>query len=124
MKLATLQKEEPEAYPRYVQTTLCKTPVQVFVNSGNTLCTAISLATLKRVGLNIHDLEPMAPKTVGTADAQHWMRIHGQASRIKFGIQGCSKTFTLRPLVIEGLSNDVNLSGPFLCLQKANLDFE
>lgn len=33
-------------------------------------------------------------------------------------------TFTLRPLVIEGLSNDVNLSGPFLRLQKAKLDFE
>lgn len=89
------------------------------IDSGNLWKTIISPSFLRTMGYTRKDLRPVPGLTkLGTAKKGADLRILGQLKHtvlLQFAHHGTS--FRLRPVVVEGLSMDMNISGPFL---KAN----
>lgn len=69
LQLATLQEQDSAAYPCLVQGIRYHQPVEVFVNSGNTLGNVISPALFRRIGYTSANLEQLPIQAVGTAHA-------------------------------------------------------
>ena len=121
--LATLHSEEAEAaqdYCRYVHVHVGETSCSALVDSGNVWRNAISAKFMKKLGLTTDDLRPLSTKTIGTAKTGASLTVLGEVKtslRLKLG-GGTDKTFKTRPVVIQGLSMPLNISGPFLKLHK------
>ena len=122
--LAQLQGEQPDTFPRFARGRVNSTRVDLFVDSGNTLGSAISPELFHRLGFTEGaDLTPSKVKAVRTADKKHRMAVLGRAPRITIRLDGCRKKMSFTPLVLPGLAHDVNLSGPFLRSQGVKYDF-
>ncbi len=86
------------------------------VDSGNTWRTAISTAMANRMGLKSSNLRPVpGVTTVQTAKSGDGLRLLGETRKlISIRIGEHPTAFKCRPVVLDGLSMAVNLSGPFL----------
>ena len=84
------------------------------MDSGNTYRTAISRQFMKKIGLTESDLMPVKAK-VKTAAEGSTVRALGETKKpLTLQFEGCDKIFQVRPVVLENLSMDLNISGPFL----------
>lgn len=86
------------------------------IDSGNLWRTIISPAFLRRLGYAKTDLRPVPGLTkIGTAKKGANLVILGQLRHylpLRFGAEG--EVFKVQPVVVEGLTMDMNISGPFL----------
>jgi hypothetical protein len=70
---------------------------------------------LKKLGMGPEDLQPLSISKIQTAKTGASLEIMGELKqRIYLQLGGCETRFRCRPVVVRGLTNDLNLSGPFL----------
>jgi len=87
------------------------------IDSGNTWRSAISLNLCQRMGIQQEDIEPIpGPTTIGTAKTGSSLTPTGQLRRpLTLTIKNLpGVTYKIKPIVIDNLSMDMNLSGPWL----------
>ena len=109
-------------FPRYCPARINGIHVFAFMDSGNCLPNVISEEFAKRLGFEREQLK-LVPKlqSVGTAKATSELTVLGTTPRaLKLRLGGSQRRISFRPLVIEGLAMDVNLSGPFM--RRARID--
>ena len=109
-------------FPRYCPVRINGVHTFAFMDSGNCLPNVISEDFSSRLGFQRKDLKPI-PKLqrVGTAKASSHLTVLGTTpSALKLRLGGSQRKISFRPLVIENLAMDVNLSGPFM--RRARID--
>jgi len=88
------------------------------IDSGNTWRSAISLQALRKLGLSRKDITPLPPgqDKVGTASKSSSLHVLGEVTHaLKLSIPGHADTsYRFRPIVIDQLAMDINISGPWL----------
>ena len=85
------------------------------IDSGNCLDNALSLDLFHQLGLNKNHLEPYHIPRVGTARKGTHLNIKGRLKHpLTFAVGTKGQTLKIRPVVIEGLSMGLNISGPLL----------
>ena len=86
------------------------------VDSGNLVGNAMSWDFAQRMGLREEDLEQDSQfQAVNTAKKNSPMKILGRPKkRLRLRLAGLGCTFFTKPLIIQGLSMNFNLSGPFM----------
>ena len=103
-----------------MQCSLNGVPTFGFIDGGNRFAEVISPEMMRQIGLTTRDLEP-TQRVVSTAKQGAHLKILGRVrSRIPLKFVGCSKTFFIRPYVVERLAMGFNISKPFL--SKHNVD--
>ena len=76
---------------------------------------ALSLDLFHQLGLNKNHLEPYHIPKVGTARKGTHLNIQGRLKHpLTFAVGTKGQTLKIRPVVIEGLSMGLNISGPYL----------
>ena len=87
------------------------------IDSGNCLENALSLDLFRQLGLTKNHLEPYHIPRVGTARKGTHLNIKGRLKHpLTFMVGTRGQTLKIRPVVIEGLSMGLNISGPYFCL--------
>ena len=85
------------------------------IDSGNCLENALSLDLFHQLGLTKNHLEPYHIPRVGTARKGTYLNIKGRLKHpLTFIVGTRGQTLKIRPVVIEGLSMGLNISGPYL----------
>ena len=114
-------KLRPEDYRHSVPVTLpTKTGqpmvVTAMVDSGNVWTNVMSAKLFGQLGYDEADLEPVPGRqTCATAKAGASLKILGRFKKpLRLQLGGLNTRFKDRPVVLEGLSMDLNLSGTFL----------
>ena len=92
--------------------------VNSFLDSGNTVGNALSERQLKVLGIDKNSLEPFHCK-IRTARRNTFLHVLGRVKTdLHLRFAGSETVFKTRPLVIQGLAMDLNLSLPFLVENK------
>ncbi len=93
--------------------------VRVLVDSGNLVGDLVSKAFADRMGL------PYRPdsRPIATASTEGQLMGVGECEPLQLKIRGLDPVFTVRPLVVEGLSRDMNVGRDFLGRNKCVLAF-
>ena len=86
------------------------------VDSGNLWCNVINVRLLHHLGYDINDLEPLpGRKACGTAKEGAEMKVLGRLRQpIRLQLGDHRTKFRDRPVVLDGLSMSMNISGTFL----------
>ena len=103
-------------YRAYCPIKLGSMSTHALVDSGNSVGNAMSWSFAQELGLREEDLEPdpRLPE-VNTAKKNASMRVMGRPKRkLVLRIGGLQTKFSVKPLVIDGLSMAFNMSGPFM----------
>jgi hypothetical protein len=75
----------------------------------------MSKQLLKKLGLGPDDLQPLTISKIQTAKMGASLEIMVELKqKIYLQLGGCQTRFRCRPIVVGGLTHDMNLSGPFL----------
>jgi hypothetical protein len=70
---------------------------------------------LKKLGLGHNDLQPLSISKIQTGKMGASLEILGELkTRVQLRLGGCKTLFRCQPVVVRGLTHDLNLSGPFL----------
>ena len=102
-------------YRAFVNVGLGNSSIAALVDGGNLWRTAISARLFRQLGFSDADLQPIAQKECGTAKKGQGLTVLGELRRSLHVTLGRHATkFRLRPVVIEDLSHDMNLAGPWL----------
>ncbi len=102
-------------YGPYVTVRVNDYPCTAMVDSGNLWRTVLSKKFADRIGLTQDQLRPISVTHLGTAKEGAAMRVLGETKKpVTLRMGGVALSFRLRPLVVDGLSMDMNISGPFL----------
>ena len=93
------------------------------IDSGNLCCNVISSAFATKLGLSKNDLEPIKGfSQINTAKKQASLAVLGRPKRPLYISLGPSRTKIFFPcVVLENLSMEINISGPFLQKHKMDL---
>jgi hypothetical protein len=104
--------------PMSIGGVICK----AMVYSGNLWKNVLSLDFLHKLGLTGDDLREVPEiQEVGTAKSGTGLKVVGELKtpiHLRFG--GCATRFKCRPVILEGLSMLLNVSGPFLAQFRIN----
>ena len=97
--------------------------IKAIVDSGNSVTagTAISGALHKRLLIGFSQIK--TKKTVKTAGSQV-LNVLGVSNELKLYIKGVNKVFSIKPIVIEGLSDKLNIGRKWLAQHNASLSFK
>ncbi len=88
---------------------------RALVDSGNIWRSAISAQFAKEIGLQDKDLQPATVNTVGTAKKGAHLKILGEPKKtLVLRVVGTESAYPFQPIVVEGLSMPINLSGPWM----------
>ena len=92
------------------------------IDSGNTWRTVISPSYASTLGIDCtKDLKPLSMKTIGTAQKGGQMKILGETkNNYHITFSPSATKFKFKPVIVEGLSMPINISGPFL--RRHNID--
>jgi hypothetical protein len=103
-------------YHRYLPIKVNGRRAAALVDSGNIWRSAISRQFFESLGLTTgQDLVPMKVKTIGTAKKGAYLKLLGQSKKsLQLCTEDSDTVWSFRPVVIEGLAMEVNLSGPWL----------
>ena len=122
-----IRSEVPElrlntVFPRHCPVKLNGLPFLALLDSGNLCCNVITLGTLKKLGKGLSEVEKIEDlKQIGTAKQGATLKVLGVLKEpIDLQFAKIPKSFKTRPLVCEGLTMDINISGPFM--RKIGLD--
>ncbi len=106
----------------YVSIQLNKIPFLALVDSGNLWRNAVSESVAKKLGFRREDLRSLEVTRIATAKQNATLKVLGELPHDVTLLLGTHQTpIRTKPIVIEGLSMDVNLSGPFLQNQRIDL---
>jgi len=106
---------EKDPCPLYLPCHLGKLFLHAYVDAGNTFACVISERLMKQLQLKEEDLEPLNHVAVGTADENTKLKLKGQLkTSLTLRPSGTNLKFKIRPVVVQDLAMDLNLSGPFL----------
>ena len=115
MKVASVEGQT-KTYHRHLAVEIDGQPCAAFVDGGNVFHSVISEKFFRRLG-DVH-LSRMELDSVGTASDKARLKVLGKVDRpLKLRIAGRELAFKFQPVVVQGLSMDVNIGGPFM---KAN----
>ena len=93
----------------------CVTTCIALVDSGNTWTNCISLELLNKLGYDVDELESVTGGRCKTAKKGAEMRVLGRVKKpIRIQLGDMKTKFKDRPMVLEGLSMNYNISGNFL----------
>ena len=112
--MAHLASIKPDDYHSYVSCTLGNRPCRALVDSGNLFRNVISENFFLSLGFTQKDLNPMQVATIASARSDAPLEVLGEAPPLTLRFPKVKNTFSTRPVVLKGLSHDVNISGPFL----------
>jgi hypothetical protein len=115
--IASLSEEDTAAanYCKYISCRLGKLSVPALLDSGNVCQNMMSEQLLKKLGMGPKDLQPLFLSKIQTAKMGASLEIMGELKqRIYLQLGGCETRFRCRPVVVRGLTHDLNLSEPFL----------
>lgn len=85
------------------------------VDSGNTFRNVISPQMLHKFGYSHKDLRPLPVTQVGTARKGSHLKVLGELRpNLQVRLGRYKHAFKMRPVVVEGLSMDMNISLPYL----------
>ena len=102
-------------YRAFVNVGLGNTSTPALVDGGNLWRTAISARLFRKLGYNQDDLRPIGLTECGTAKKGQGLTVLGELRHSLYITLGRHATkFRLCPVVIEDLSHDMNLAGPWL----------
>ena len=102
-------------YRSYLPVRVGNTIAYGLIDSRNCLENALSLDLFRQLGLKNHHLEAYYLPRVGTARKGTHLNIKGRLRHpLTFHIGTKGQSLQLRPVVIEGLSMGLNISGPYL----------
>jgi hypothetical protein len=105
----------PDRYCRYVPVTFDAVSCTALVDSGNVWRNAISDTFLTRLGLDLDDLRPLPQTKVRTAKDGADMIVLGETKKpLQMRLGNLQSKFSFRPVVLQGLGMNINISGPFL----------
>ena len=92
------------------------TPVMAIPDSGNSWVSAVSKDFYLKLGLELKDIEPMKTTRVGTANEEAHLKVLGKPKQSLFlQVKGLGpEHFPFRPIVVEKLAMDVNISKSFM----------
>ena len=112
----TAEEKSAPGYCKYLGIRLDGHGTRAMVDSGNTWRSAISMALCKDLGVSRDQLIPLASAKVGTASKGVNLRVAGELpSGVNLTIDSVpGRTFPFRPVVIDNLAMEANLSGPWL----------
>ena len=103
------------SYYHYVPATIGGVRCLALVDSGNVWRTAISAKFARRLGLRLDQLRPVGRTSVATAKEGAQLAVLGEpAEAVSIRLGSMASTIQCKPVVIQGLTMDVNLAGPFL----------
>jgi len=107
------------AYRKYARLLLNGFPCTGLVDSGNLWECVISPHMLQRLGIATADLEAVPIARLATAKTGSSLEVLGRVRRplqLQFldAAEGAAELIHFRPVVIQDLAMEVNLSGPFL----------
>ena len=78
----------------------------------------MSLKFANKLGYTLKDIRPIKSVKIGTAKAGQELSVVGVLARpLRLQVGGHSTLFRTRPLVIDGLSMNFNISGPYMAQQ-------
>jgi hypothetical protein len=107
--------DESQLYKRHLAVTVEGRPCKALIDSGNVWRCAMSRAFYKRLGGKISDLKPAGAAKVATAKAGAHLIVLGEPRQpLDLQVPGTRWHYNLRPVIIEGLSMDLNIAGPFM----------
>ena len=113
--LLTSMNAKEQAYGPYVTAFLDGKPCTAMIDSGNLWRTVISKDFAVRLGLNLRKLRKTYNDVVQTAKRDAFLEILGETHRLmSLRLGGLPHAYSIRPIVLEGLTMDMNISGPFL----------
>jgi hypothetical protein len=121
--IATQEAEEDIAttYCRYLPIRIGEVSCAALLDSGNVWRSVISENFLTKLGLDRAHLRPIPHKSVGTAKTNSNLIILGELIKpLYINIAGLNTKMKIRPVVLEGLAMNINLSGPWMKMN--NLD--
>ena len=97
---------------------------RALLDSGNLWRSALSPQFARKLGLGAADLREIDTKTVGTAKQGANLRVLGETRKqLLLQLPQLGLAFPFRPVVIEGLTTSVNISGPWMRSVKWDLLF-
>ena len=106
--------EDAATFKRYLPVLLEGRSYPSLVDSGNTYHSCISAKCALQIGFQPHQLRPVHDR-VGVAAGEQRLKILGQLPRaIPLQIGGLDTRLNFQPVVVKGLTTDVNISGPFM----------
>jgi hypothetical protein len=115
--IASLSEEDTAAakYCMYINCHLGPLSVPALLDSGNVWRNVMSERLLKKLGLGPNNLQSLSISKIQTAKIGASLEILGELKkRVHLQLGGCQTRFRCRPVVVRGLTHDLNLSGPFL----------
>jgi len=104
-------KNEPRGYPGYLPIVVEGLPCCALMDSGNQVASLISEELMKSLGIRRAELRPY-PHGLKAAN-QDRLAVLGKVPKpLTMRVQSLQTVFTFRPLVVQGLNMELNLSGP------------
>ena len=105
-----------DVYCKYAPVHINGLSGMALMDSGNTWRTVISKDFAEQLGLNLQtDLKPLRCTSVGTAKEDSNLEVLGETKKfMHLTFSTCPTKFKFKPVVIEGLSMPINISGPFM----------
>ena len=102
-------------YHSYCPVLVEGTETLALLDSGNSAGNVMSGSFAKKIGLRQRDLEEVHQTYVSTAQKGAKMRVLGRPrQKLHLRFAGSNTRYAIKPLIIDGLSMDLNLSGPFM----------
>ena len=116
-------EENIRGYKIYLPVRVNNVALEGMLDSGNLWRSAVSWDLAQEMGLTKKDLrEVPGYKTIGTAATEGELVVLGETkSKVIINLGGGTKDIAFRPVVIENLSMNLNISGPFMKRHKIDL---
>ncbi|MGB0246597.1 MAG: hypothetical protein ACPF9Z_08155, partial [Paracoccaceae bacterium] len=113
--LAHLEQQSRHEYRKCLPVTINGVAVAGMLDSGNTFENVISQKLFRKLQLSDDDLEPLNKSTVGTAKKNVQLRVLGRVNKpLKMRLSDAETNLIIKPVVIDSLAMDLNLSGPWM----------
>ena len=111
-------------YKTFLPCTIEDTVTVGMCDTGNTFHSVISEDLASAVGVNLDDLRQVSGKeTVGTASEGEELTVLGQVrKRLVMKLSANTRPIYIRPMVVQGLSMALNLSGPWMARHAMTID--
>ena len=113
--ISSIREDLETKYRSYLPIRIGSAVAYGLIDSGNCLENALSLDLFYQLSLNQNHLEPYHIPRVGTARKGTHLNIKGRLKHpLTFMVGTKGQTLKIQPVVIDGLSMGLNISGPYL----------
>ena len=116
--------EDKKVYKTYIPCTVEDTVTTAMIDTGNTFHSVMSEKLAKAIGVDVNNLRRIPGKDrVGTAGEGEELEVLGQVrKRLTMRLTAHTRPLYIRPMIVKGLSMNLNLSGPWMSANKMKID--